>query len=1016
MFKMIWLLSFLAFTRAYSMSALPVKSSAKTVISGKEWAAENKQQGNKFVSITSKKFTDFELSFSLSGQGSGVLNLDDNINVILTTVSSGEPTPESCGAVNGAAPISEAVLAKGTQNLKISFQKLPGNKSILSVWLNGKLVQKELKSSVKNQSPDQIKFELSKGLKISEVWTRPLVNADHRSLISGLDEKAFKRGEQIYNGLCITCHGTESVEGNMPTALRFHKGEFKNGSDILSMYDSVTKGFNLMVAQTWMKPQQVYDVVHYIQQKFVKPHNPKQFVSISEKYIQDLPLPKVVIEGNKKDRDDYDYRDRKVYLKMDYGHSLSYTYQVDNEKNSQKWNIAYKGVAQRLDEGKGGVTKGNRWLVFEKDTFRIAAAWQDDFIDYRSIMFDGSHQTHPKIKGDKLFIMPNQPAWAKPGTQDFSDPRLVGKDGIHYGPLPKDWGQYLGRYIFGKTTVLKYRIGDAEILEKAFLPNDKVFARTLNISKSSKTLLHRIAPDNIGVVISKSPAELVKQDGFFVLKVPAGKAVSVNIYMAKADFKELEKLASTTPEDLTKYTKGGPDQWKEVVNTKVKPGSGKDAYTVDEITVPHKNPWKSWMRLGGFDFFKDADKGAICTWDGDVWTFSGLSSGNLKWKRMATGLFQPLGLKIVNERIFITCRDQITLLHDYNNDGEADYYECFNGDNQVTDHFHEFAMGLQTDAEGNFYYAKSARHAKPALVPHHGTLIKVSKDGKKCEILANGFRAANGICLNPDGSFLVTDQEGHWTPKNRINWVIPDVKNPKFYGNFLGYHDKSNKDSDMEKPLVWVTQKYDRSPSELIWVKSPHWGPLQNCLLNISYGFGRIHVVPIEKAKGEMQGGLSPLRIPELPTGIMRGRFHPLDGQLYTAGLFAWASSRQERPGGFYRIRYTGKEVMQPLSINATRKGLKIKFTAALASDQDFSDISVSTWHIERKSRYGSKHENEKKLKIESIKILPDKQTMFIKIADIAPTRGMEIHGAVKSASGKEFELNICYTVNSLSD
>ena len=38
-------------------------------------------------------------------------------------------------------------------------------------------------------------------------------------------------------------------------------------------------------------------------------------------------------------------------------------------------------------------------------------------------------------------------------------------------------------------------------------------------------------------------------------------------------------------------------------------------------------------------------------------------------------------------------------------------------------------MGLQTDAEGNFYYAKAARHALNAVVPQHGTLLRVSKDG-----------------------------------------------------------------------------------------------------------------------------------------------------------------------------------------------------------------------------------------------------------------------------------------------
>ncbi len=61
-----------------------------------------------------------------------------------------------------------------------------------------------------------------------------------------------------------------------------------------------------------------------------------------------------------------------------------------------------------------------------------------------------------------------------------------------------------------------------------------------------------------------------------------------------------------------------------------------------------------------------------------------------------------------------------------NGDDETDFYACFNSDHQVTEHFHEFAMGLQTDDAGNFYYAKSARHALPAVVPHHGTLLRVS--------------------------------------------------------------------------------------------------------------------------------------------------------------------------------------------------------------------------------------------------------------------------------------------------
>src|SRR5438445_11212813 len=110
----------------------------------------------------------------------------------------------------------------------------------------------------------------------------------------------------------------------------------------------------------------------------------------------------------------------------------------------------------------------------------------------------------------------------------------------------------------------------------------------------------------------------------------------------------------------------------------------------------------------------------------------------MSWQRIDSGLLQPLGLKIVEnekgqEEVYVGCRDQIVRLHDFNEDGEADFYECFNGDHQVSEHFHEFAMGLETDREGNFIYAKAGRHALDGIVPQHGTVIKVSRDGKKSE-------------------------------------------------------------------------------------------------------------------------------------------------------------------------------------------------------------------------------------------------------------------------------------------
>jgi hypothetical protein len=238
-------------------------------------------------------------------------------------------------------------------------------------------------------------------------------------------------------------------------------------------------------------------------------------------------------------------------------------------------------------------------------------------------------------------------------------------------------------------------------------------------------------------------------------------------------------------------------------------------------------------------------------------------AGGLTWQRIASGLFQPLGLKVRDGEIFVCCRDQIVKLHDLNGDGETDFYECFNSDHQVTEHFHEFAMGLQTDAEGNFYYAKSGRHALPALVPHHGTLLKVSKDGSTTEILATGFRAANGVCLNPDGTFFVTDQEGFWTPKNRINLV----ERGGFYGNMWGYTDSHRHVGLGHEAAAVLDHQRLRSLAGGAGLGDVRQvGSAQGLAAeHRPTATGKIYVVPHETVNGQAQGGMCALPLAAVP-------------------------------------------------------------------------------------------------------------------------------------------------------
>ncbi|HUY87966.1 MAG TPA: DUF6797 domain-containing protein [Pirellulales bacterium] len=858
---------------------------------------------------------------------------------------------------------------------------------------------------------------------------------DHAGLLSEAGDAVFERGEAIYQRVCANCHGTVDRPGSLPAALAFASGRFKNGADPYGIYRTLTFGFGLMAPQSSMVPQDKYAVIHYVREAYLKPHNPTQFVAVDNAYLAGLP---------KGDTRGPAPNTHEPWVAMDYGRSLINTYEIGSDGS----NFAYKGIAVRLDPGSGGVSQGRDWMIFDHDTLRVAAVWSktDDehpaFIDYNGIHFNGRHEVHPRIAGE-LRVVNHGLGWANPETGGFDDVRLRGRDDKPYGPLPRAWGHFNGLYDNNGRIVLSYSVGQTPILEIPHIANvgsnaSFVFTRSFRIGPRPNDMVVAVAehpgeharlreaPDGpLGkcrAVVEPDPsqpsgesklkfeaglapdianAHWTLEDGQLRLRIPAGdEPLQFTLWTSVGGKQVVLKDVDLPQTALNEAIEGGPPRWPESLAAAPVLGADDGPFAIDVLTHPAGNPWSCQMRFTGFDFLDDGKAAAVCTWDGDVWLVRGVDrpEQGLTWRRIASGLFQPLGLKVWNGEIYVGCRDQIVILHDLNGDGETDYYENFNSDHQVTEHFHEFAMGLQTDAEGNFYYAKSARHGLSAVVPHHGTLLRVSHDGLRTDILATGFRAANGVCLNADGTFFVSDQEGHWTPKNRINWV----QTGGFYGNMFGYHDVTDTaDGRMRQPLCWITNAFDRSPGELLWVTSEAWGPLKGSLLELSYGAGKVFIVPHEKLDGQMQGGICPLPMPIFPTGVMRGRFHPTNGQLYACGMFAWAGN-QTAPGGFYRVRYTNKPVCIPLSLRARPKGIEITFCAPLDGNlaRDTKRYRVRAWSLKRTANYGSDHYGEHELAVASASLTPDNRGVFLELRDIAPTWCMAIDYRLKASDG----------------
>jgi len=598
--------------------------------------------------------------------------------------------------------------------------------------------------------------------------------------------------------------------------------------------------------------------------------------------------------------------------------------------------------------------------------------------------------------------------------------------------------QFLGLYRHGRDVVFQYQVRDARVLDHAWKTGES-FARTIQIEGALPegtrlTLLDAGKKTEVKAVQSGDQSsvqvgsQLIAVRGSGVTLGVNEKAVELTFSgsastasVAFFDGEEdevrgaLEAFEKVQLPDPSTLTQGGPSRWADrAVTLAGSLGDASGAYAIDTLTIPSfdRNDFNLPFRVTGLALLPDK-RIAVSTLAGDVWLVDGVDEDldKLMWKRVAAGLYQPLGMVARNDELLVIGRDQLTRLHDLNGDDEIDFYECVTNAFQ-TNPGHEFITSLRADKAGNLYFSS----------PTEG-ILKFNPNDKSIESLGNGIRFSNGIEVSPDGSIvLASAQEGPWTPATSIF----DVGGGSFHG--FGGPRKNIGQYGYDLPMCYVPRGLDPSAgAPNLLPTDTRLGPLAEQFVGLSSGECTHYLILREQVDGKSQGGIVPLP-GEFLSGVHRMAYNPHDGHMYVGGTQAWQSYAQEQ-GCLQRIRYTGKPLDLPTAVETRQNGLVVHFNCEIDPKSVQTDnVFCEQWNYLYSPGYGSAEYSVKEpgrpghdaIDVRSVHLLEDGKSVFVEIPRLHPVMQLHLYMQLNSiGAGNEqrsFTPDVYYTIHNLKE
>ena len=411
--------------------------------------------------------------------------------------------------------------------------------------------------------------------------------------------------------------------------------------------------------------------------------------------------------------------------------------------------------------------------------------------------------------------------------------------------------------------------------------------------------------------------------------------------------------------------------------------------------------------------------------NGELWLYHGAGGDpeDIRAQRIAQGLFEPAGLCAVGDVIYVSQRREITR---FDRDAQTGKWKPTTvASGWQTNDFHGITFGLayeegEGEHPGTLYAAKGTGLGLFKNPPMHGSVWRIDLSlplGQNVETISGGHRTPNGVGWGPEGTLLVTDNQGEYTPANELN-VIHD-------GAFYGFYQTSGPKS-MPSPFqpgptrranreavteaaVWLPQnEISNSPAEPLLI--PRAWPFAGQVIVCDVRYGGINRIFMEQVDGRWQGAV--FRFTQGCEGGLNRMVFGSDGALYVgaiggdhASTWAWVDPQGRRTyNGLQRLKPNGRVPFDIESVQARPGGFEIRFTQPINSQwlADHDNYAVQQWTYEATKQYGGPKKDVEDLQVKTATPASDGMGVVLAMDGLKPDRLVQFLLNPRSVDGEE--------------